>query len=374
MPKNRAAWLAAKAAKPLSVDDAPYTSAGPHEIIVRNRAVAINPVDWSKQLLGDMMFSFVKYPFVLGEDLAGEVAEVGSKVTRFRVGDRILAHAIGMDPKVNRSVEGAFQVYTVVRENMASPIPTSLSYVEACVLPLCLSTAACGLFQKDFLALDHPRANAGAEGTKPNGKTVLVWGGSTSVGGNAIQLAVAAGYSVVTTASPKNFDYVKSLGASHMFDYRSRTVVAEIVALLQNKPVAGAIAVGNGSTEACIDVLSKTKSPGMVAQISFPWPDKVPPGGILLFMSMLYLAWWNVTVAFKSKMAGVKANFVFGSSLFENEVSTAIYKDFLPEALKKRKYVAAPPPQVVGDGLENIQKALDLQMEGVSVKKIVVTL
>ncbi|KAJ2974179.1 hypothetical protein NQ176_g6194 [Zarea fungicola] len=251
-----------------------------------------------------------------------------------------IAGEASLDPKVNRSVEGAFQAYTV----------------------------------KDFLALDHPRANAGAEGTKPNGETVVVWGGSTSVGGNAIQLAVAAGYSVVTTASPRNFDYVKSLGASHVFDYRSRTVVAEIVALLQKKPVAGAIAVGNGSTEACIDVLSKTKSPGMVAQISFPWPDKVPSGGIRLFMSMLYLAWWNVAVAFKSKMTGVKANFVFGSSLFENEVSTAIYKDFLPEALQQSKYVAAPPPQVVGDGLENIQKALDLQMEGVSAKKIVVTL
>ncbi|KAJ3487136.1 hypothetical protein NLG97_g6476 [Lecanicillium saksenae] len=213
-----------------------------------------------------------------------------------------------------------------------------------------------------------------AEGTKPNGKTVLVWGGSTSVGGNAIQLAVAAGYSVVTTASPKNYDYVKSLGASHVFDYRSRTVIADIVTLLRNKPVSGAIAVGNGSTEACIDVLSKTKSPGMVAQVSFPWPEKIPSGGIRLFMSMLFLAWWNVTVAFKSKMAGVKAKFVFGSSLFENEVSTAIYKDFLPEALQQSKYVAAPPPQVVGDGLRSIQKGLDLQMEGVSAMKIVVTL
>jgi NADPH:quinone reductase-like Zn-dependent oxidoreductase len=72
-----------------------------------------------------------------------------------------------------------------------------------------MSTAACGLFQEDHLALQRSSALP-----KPTSKTLLVWGGSTSVGSNAIQLAVAAGYEVFTTASPKNFDYVKKLGAA----------------------------------------------------------------------------------------------------------------------------------------------------------------
>lgn len=61
------------------------------------------------------------------------------------------------------------------------------------------------------------------------GQTVVVWGGSTSVGSNAVQLAVAAGYEVVTTASPRNFDHVRALGASAVFDYNSSTVVQDII-------------------------------------------------------------------------------------------------------------------------------------------------
>lgn len=372
MPVNKAAWLSAKSVRPLAVQEASYTEPKPHEIIVKNGAVAINPIDWSKQLLGDMMFSFVKYPFVLGEDLAGEVVQIGSSVTRFKVGDRVLAHALGLEPKVNRKEEGAFQHYTVIRENMASQIPQDLTFEEACVLPLCLSTAACGLFQEDFLALDAP--SVAAQELKPNDRTLVVWGGSTSVGGNAIQLAVAAGYSVITTASPKNFEYVKKLGASLVFDYRSETVTSDIIQALQNKTVVGAVAVGNGSTEACINILSKTKGSKFVAQISFPWPEKVPSSGFGLFRSMIYLMWWNISIAVKSKLKGVTAKFVFGSSLFENNVSKMVYQDFLPEALAQHRYIAAPVPQVVGTGLEFIQEAMDLQMNGVSAKKIVVSL
>jgi hypothetical protein len=79
------------------------------------------------------------------------------------------------------------------------------------VLPLALSTAAAGLFQQDHLALPLPAINPI---NPPDRKeTVLVWGVSTSVGSNAIQLARCAGYRVLATASPHNSGYVRSLGA-----------------------------------------------------------------------------------------------------------------------------------------------------------------
>jgi NADPH:quinone reductase-like Zn-dependent oxidoreductase len=71
------------------------------------------------------------------------------------------------------------------------------------------------------------------------------------MGSNAIQLAVAAGYDVITTASPRNFEYVQRLGARQAFDYRSSTVVADIIAALRRRRLAGAIAIGTGSAAPC---------------------------------------------------------------------------------------------------------------------------
>ncbi len=79
-------------------------------------------------------------------------------------------------------------------------------------------------------------------------------------------------------------------------------------------------------------------------------------------------------MAVKSKVKRVDTKSIFGSSLVANEVSRAIYEDYLPAALAQGKYIAAPEPQVVGKGLEYIQEALDVNKRGVSAKKVVVSL
>lgn len=85
-PKNQAAWLT-KVDTPLEVSDAPLPTAGPGEIVVKNAAVAINPLDFSMQATG----RFVKdLPTILGSDVAGEVYEVGPDVQRFKKGDRVI--------------------------------------------------------------------------------------------------------------------------------------------------------------------------------------------------------------------------------------------------------------------------------------------
>ena len=371
MPSNQAAWLTAKSVRPLEVKSAPYTPPGENEIVVKNGAVAINPVDRFKQMAGDLLFSWIQYPFVLGSDVAGEVVEAGKGVTRFKVGDRVVGHAVGMDKRSNGSPEGAFQEYTILRTNLASPIPSSMPYANACVLPLGLSTAACAMFQKDFLALQYSTSTGSP---KPTGQTLLVWGGSTSVGSNAIQLAVAAGYDVVTTASAKNFDYVKKLGATEVFDYRSKTVVEDIIGALRGKQSAGAVAIGNGSVEACIDILAASKGKKFVAQASGPLPDEMPSGTLgMVSVGLTFIA-FGASVWVKTKLKRVEAKFIFGSDLMANEVGRVIYEDFLPAALASGKYIAAPEPLVVNKGLEYVQEALDVHKKGVSAKKVVVTL
>ena len=347
MPSNTAAWLISAKAKPLEVKPAPYTSPAENQIIVKNAALAMNPIDWAIQAMGDGLFS-LPYPYIVGSDVAGEVVEVGPNVTRFKPGDRVLGHALAYSdgPK-----GAAFQSYTVLRTNLTTPIPSNLSYANAAVMPLGLSAAACGLYQKAYLALQHPSVPP-----KPTGKTVLIWGGSTSVGTNAIQLAIASGYEVITTSSPRNFAYVKSLGASLAFDYNSPSTTSDIITALKGKSFAGAFAIGNtqapgngaAAAEACLEIVDKTPGVKSVAMaLRFP-DDKVPKG--------------------------VGAKFVFGSDLKDNEVSHVVYGDFLGKALEAGTFKAMPEPEVVGEGLESVQIALDRLRGGVSARKIVVRL
>jgi NADPH:quinone reductase-like Zn-dependent oxidoreductase len=372
MPDNTAAWLVATRTK-LAIKPAPYTAPKEGEIVVRNRAVAINPVDWALQILGTTIFRWIKFPVILGEDLAGEVAEVGPGVARFKVGDRVLGQGVGLNPERNRNSESAFQIYVVVPVNLASPIPDTMSFEEAAVLPLGLSTAACGLFQKDFLALQHPSA-----GAKPTGKTLLVWGGATSVGCNAIQLAVAAGYEVFTTASPRNFEYLKKLGAAQVFDYHSRTVVRDIIKAMKGKTIAGALAIATGSTTLCLDIVGRCRGNKFVAiagaPISLSTLTKGSSVALALVRVMPTLLGSTLSAWLKSRTRGIRTNFIFGGSLVNNEVGAAIYENFLPQALAQGRYIAAPPAQVVGNGLDAIETGFAVQKKGVSAEKVVVSL
>ena len=372
MPDNQALWLNAKRA-PLTVGPAPYTAPRADEIVVRVRAVAVNPFDRALQSLGDLFTPWVAYPFVVGTDVAGEVVEVGAGVARFRVGDRVVGFAAGTDKGRNRAAEGAFQTYVVLLAHMTAPIPDAMTFADAAVLPLGVSTAACGLFQKDFLGLKAPSAVPA-----PAGKTLLVWGGSTSVGSNAIQLAVAAGYDVIATASPRNFDFVKQLGAREAFDYRSKTVVADIVAALRGREIAGALAIGVGSAAACIDIVGACEGARFVAMATPPTSfDDVPAGRgrlLRLLPAMARMIGGTAALTLKAKRKGVQTKMIWGSALVANEVGPMIFEAFLPAALAEARFVAAPRPTVVGAGLAQVPVALERQRLGVSASKLVVTL
>ena len=333
---NSAAWQP-QVGVPLEVRQAEMPTPGENEILVRNRAIAINPVDWILQ--DSAIFPWLDYPAILGSDVAGEVAAIGSAVTGFNVGDRVLGQSVGVT--TNRPTHGAFQTFTLVLANMASPIPAGMTYEDASVIPLGLGTAACGLFQKDHLGLHHPNLSP-----HPTGETVLIWGGSSSVGCNAIQLAVAAGYDCVTTASPHNRQLMTDLGASQVFDHAEPGVVEVIVEALRGRTLAGALHA-TGDMLASFAVVSRCQGRKFVST-TLP-----PPEG---------------------RAAGVETNHIFGTSLKDNEVSRAVYGDFLPAALAAGRFRPAPAPRSVGRGLAALQGALQAQKVGVSCSKIVVTI
>jgi NADPH:quinone reductase-like Zn-dependent oxidoreductase len=342
---NSALWLPKRGAR-FEVGPAPYTPPAAGEVTVRVRAVAVNLVDAIPGLAYRVIMPWLTFPAIVGGDVAGEVIEAGPGITRLQPGDRVLGMAAGVERSRNRAAEGAFQKYTVLMQNMVSPIPDELSFEQAAVLPVTLSTAATGLFQQDHLALPLPVIDP------PDRKeTVLVWGGSTSVGSNGIQLARCAGYRVIATASPRNFGYVGSLGAAAAVDYHSRTAEVEIVRELGDSPLAGILAIGSGSLPAALSIASKVPGRKRVATAQ--------PQLIRLRTAL-------------HRSQGIHVSGIWGGTLKDNEVGPGIYADFLPAALASGAYRAAPEALVVGEGLEQIPSALDQLRKGVSARKLVV--
>ncbi|PMD47202.1 GroES-like protein [Hyaloscypha variabilis F] len=366
-PINKAVWLTAKMVTKFELKTAPYTPPSADLIVIKTHAIAINPIDYLIPQKGNIMYTWLKYPCIMGLDVAGEVVEVGKNVKDFKTGDRVFGLARATDEDVNDPSQGGFQEYVVLEPKLTAHIPNTMSYETASVIPLGTCTAAAGLFQKDHLALQHPTIKAAS-----TGKTVIIWGGSTSVGCNAIQLAVAAGYEVFTTCSPRNFDFVKKLGAAKAFDYNSKTVIPDMIRAFQGKTAAGAYSIGDGGAEACMAILDNVQGNKIIAMASFPVLKN--PQNLVFLRTIFHFITWIASFKVKGLLKGIKSTFIIGSTVAKNDVGKALFADFLEMALETGTFVPAPEVMVFGKGLESIQAACEFQEKGVSAKKVVVSL
>ena len=214
---HRAAILHFKSAS-LEVSRRPTSSPGPDELLVEVKPIALNPVDHTQR---DAGFMLSNYPVIIGSDIAGTVLSTGSSVpSDLKEGTRVAAFAptffCGGAPDY-----GAFQQYVLVSSANAVPLPENMTFNEASLLPMAVFTAWSGWY-----SIGLPRDTA----FKPDDKKgMLVWGGASSVGGVVVQMGKLMGFTVYATVSEKHHEYVKGLGASPVFNYRSDDVVARIV-------------------------------------------------------------------------------------------------------------------------------------------------
>lgn len=343
-PRNYAAFLLSENA-PVAVAETPFPKCGAEELIVKNHVVAVNPVDWKIQAAGPGRFNLT-YPIVLGQDLAGEVVEVGSSLQdEFQAGQRVMAHVTGVG-----NAYRAFQLYTVVKLASTSLIPDEISFSEAAVLPLSISTAAAGLFMNITLGLKYPTTESSHLRASKNAPTLLLWGGSSSVGSSVIQLASAAGYTVITTASSTHFEYCKELGAAHVLDYHDSDVVSNLITLLKGKDIVGAYdAIGSDDTvHQCATILHALGG-GTIASVG------AAPDDLLGDVTVVRMGAGNIFT-------------------LEPEIGKAVWGEYVPWAMKSGKLIPNPKALVVGKGLENVQKGLDRQKQGVSARKVEVVL
>ena len=169
-----------------------------NEVLVQINATAINPLDTLIKNGDFKIFLPYKVPFLNGHDMAGVVTKVGSKVSKFKIGDEVYSRP--SDFKI-----GTFAEYISVNENDLALKPKNLSMEEASSIPLVGLSSWQALIEIAKLK---------------KGQKVFIQAGSGGVGTFAIQLAKHLGAFVATTTSTTNIELVKSLGADLVIDYK----------------------------------------------------------------------------------------------------------------------------------------------------------
>jgi NADPH:quinone reductase-like Zn-dependent oxidoreductase len=181
----------------LKYEDMPRPEPRDDQLLVRVIAAGVNPVDASIRSGKYAKFFGTKLPWIPGFDIAGVVEKTGAKIGKFKAGNSVYA-------MVSPSRGGGYAEYAVVTEVESARKPESINYADAAAVPGVALTAWQAL-------IDTAKLSAG--------QTVLIHGGSGGVGTFAIQIAKARGAKVIATASTRNQDLLKQLGADVAIDY-----------------------------------------------------------------------------------------------------------------------------------------------------------
>jgi NADPH:quinone reductase-like Zn-dependent oxidoreductase len=182
--------------------DLPDPVAGPGEVVVDVHAASVNAADYKVRLGGGAYSaaSALKFPYILGRDFSGLVSALGAGVSDFKIGDAVFG-------VMDQGIEGCYAEKVKIAAAIIAKKPERLGHAEAAAMALTSITAIWAI--EDTARLRR-------------GETILIQGGAGGVAGFAIQLAKYIGAIVVTTASARNHDYVKGLGADRVIDYNTQ--------------------------------------------------------------------------------------------------------------------------------------------------------
>ncbi|CAE6445640.1 unnamed protein product [Rhizoctonia solani] len=271
--------LTVQEGKQVKLQEVPVPTLGPNEVLVRVHSVAQNPTDW-------MHTDFVSpVGTIIGCDFSGTVVKLGSNsISRVKVGDAVAAFVHGGKYKDN----GAFSQYAKADSDLVWKFsPSALSFEEAATMGCTLWTSIQAFY--NHMGLDEPFS------APPKNEWILIYGGSTSLGLFSIQLAKLSGYKVVTTASPKNFNLLKSLGADVTIDYKDTDAVQQIQKVTENslKFAFDTISKANTQTD-CVKSLAlapEGTTPGKVVIVAVPNEDaRALRNDVIIQFTVIYTA------------------------------------------------------------------------------------
>jgi len=182
----------------LHYEEVPRPEAAADEALIRIHATSVNPIEWLIRSGVMQQIMPVPLPYIPGSDLAGIVESVGEGVTALQVGQEVYGTMDSMRG-------GAYAEYVAVPVAQLALKPKTLDFAQAASIPVVALTSWQSLFEKAGLTA---------------GQSVLIHGGAGGVGMFAVQFARWKGAHVIATASAKDLEFVRSLGAAEVIDYK----------------------------------------------------------------------------------------------------------------------------------------------------------
>ncbi|XP_022727835.1 chloroplast envelope quinone oxidoreductase homolog [Durio zibethinus] len=184
--------------------EVPIPTPNQDELLLKLEATSLNPIDWKMQKGMLRPFLPLKFPHIPGTDVAGQVVKVGPGVKNFKAGDKVVA-------MLSPATGGGLAEFAVANESLTVARPPQVSAAEGAGLPVAGLTAHQTLTQSAGVKLD-------GSGQKVN---LLITAASGGVGQYAVQLAKLGNTNVTATCGARNMDFVKSLGADEVLDYKT---------------------------------------------------------------------------------------------------------------------------------------------------------
>lgn len=378
MPTHLAAVLLGKG-QPFEIQTRPTPKPGPNELLIAVKSVAINPAD---SLMREHGLFISEFPAVIGFDMSGLVLEVGENVPSdadgkticFQPGvTRVAAYSAsawrGCDPDY-----GPFQEKCLVPWQHVAPLPDHMSWNHAATLPVSVQVPlsawdAMGIprMEGNLASVDADQSHGTSEKEEAKShvkkeEVLLIWGASSSIGTMGVQTACLMcqdpSYpfaAVYATAGSANHEYIRSLGADRVFDYKDPSVVESIISVAKADDLAiRHCFLATGQLVLCQAVLKAfgeqgTKSTKIGSAVPIPQDAEDLDGVEVIFV--------------KPSMANEEERL----EQFRYWIGT-----WLRENLTRGTVKPSPEPSVVGKGLEYINAGLYQVAQGVSCRKLVI--
>lgn len=353
------------------IKEIPKPTIDDDQILIKAEAGAINPTDWKHIIVARSS----KPGDIIGCDVSGIVEEVGSKVTNFKKGDAVSAYITGNISSINGAFSEYVAAYPQATIKYTNGLIHSTAVAKASTIIKTFEGAASMTLGLATVAMSFSHhLNISKHQQKQGNDAILIWGGATATGILAIQVAkLVYNLTVITTASPKNHEYLKQLGADYVLDYNDSRIVENIRKIGNGNIRFGLDTVSNATTFQYLYDATESTTSSYAKKVYLDSLLALDGNTIKTDPKRDKSVRWGYTFVDHSIIKVKK----FGNKEYSQtpELFNDYYKwwqEIMPTIINKIKHANL---KILDNGLESVNEALQLSKDSkVSAEKIVFTI